>query len=236
MKLSTRYFLIALTFLILALILRYWLGPLSERLPSNYYNEAALSEVNKFRSSPAGEFQESTLNTLRVDQVITNFGQVAIIEGALHIYYTSGAVNFEVTSLYGIDRKTLLNMPDYGEVNRSGQYLFPTHVEKIGYPIWDPMYVGQRQATFDHTENLDGLQVFVLIFIGSAMDETAGYSYLADVPEHYSVQTDGKGTIWVEPISGIVVDYEDSGDSYFVDPANGVRISTFGQKNTPQKQ
>jgi hypothetical protein len=229
MKPISKYFLIALAFLALAVLLRYWIAPLSERLPADYYNEAALSEVNKFRDAPAGEWQENTLNTQRVDQVITNSGQAAIIVGALHVYYTSGAVNFEVTSLYGVDRRTRLNLTGYGSVNRTGQYLFPPHVQPIEYPIWDPMFVGLRQASFDHVENMDGLQVYVFTFSGTGMDETAGYSYLPDVPEHYLAHTDGEGTIWVEPLSGIVVDYADSGVSYFVDPVSGVRIADFNQ-------
>jgi hypothetical protein len=169
------------------------------------------------------------LNTLRVDQTITNSGQTAIIEGALHVYYASGAVNFEVTSLYGVDRRTRLNLTSYGGVNRTGQYLFPAHVYPIEYPIWDPMFVGLRLASFDHIENIDGLQVYVFTFSGAGMDETAGYSYLPDVPEHYLVQTDGEGTIWVEPLSGIVVDYMDSGVSFFIDPLTGMRLTDFNQ-------
>jgi hypothetical protein len=237
MKAGSKYFLIALAFLVLAVLLRYWIAPLSERLPADYYNEAALSEVNKFRDSPAGEWQENTLNSLRVDQVITNSGQTAIIEGALHVYYMSGAVNFEVTSLYGVDRRTRLNLTGFGSVDRSGQYLFPPHVQPVEYPIWDPMYVGLRQAAFDHVENMAGLQVYVFTFSGVGMDETTGYSYLPDVPEHFLAHTDGEGTIWVEPLSGIVVDYADSGLSYFVDPASGVRIADFNlwtEKYTPE--
>jgi hypothetical protein len=229
MKSMSRSIFISLSFLVMAALLRYWLAPLFERLPTDYYNEAKLNEENKFRDSPAGEWQASTLNTLRVDQTITNSGQTAIIEGALHVYYLSGAVNFEVTGLYGVDRRTRLNLASYGSTNRSGQYLFPAHVQPIEYPIWDPMFVGLRQAAFDHVENIDGLQVYVFTFSGAGMDETAGYSYLPDVPEHYLVQTDGEGTLWVEPLTGIVVDYMDSGVSYFVEPATGLRVADFNQ-------
>jgi hypothetical protein len=237
MKSMSRRILIALAFLALAALLRFWIAPFSERLPANYANQASLTEEDKFRDSPTGEWQTSTLNTLRVDQIITNSGQTAIIEGALHVYFASGSVNFEVTSLYGVDRRTRLNLTGYGSVNRSGQYLFPPHVKQIEYPIWDPMFVGLRQATFERTDMIDGMKVYVFSFKGSGMDETTGYSYLPDVPEHFQAHTDGEGTIWVEPLSGIVVDYADSGLSYFVDPASGVRIADFNQwteKYTPE--
>jgi len=212
-----------------AVLLRFWIAPFSEHLPAHYANEAKLIEEDKFRDSPTGEWQVSTLNAQRVDQTITNSGQTAIIEGALHVYNVSGEVNFEVTSLYGVDRRTRLNLAGYGEVDRTGQYLFSPHVKRIEYPIWDPMFVGLRQATFERMEQIEGLQVYVFSFSASGMDESAGYSYLPDVPEHYLAHTDGEGTIWVEPLSGIVVDYMDNGISYFVIPSTGARLADFNQ-------
>jgi hypothetical protein len=221
--------LITLGFLALAALFRYWVAPSTERLPADYSNSTSLSEQDKFRDSPTSEWQASTLNTQRVDQTITISGKTAIIEGSLHVYFATGAVNFENTNLYGVDRSTRLNLAGYGDVNRTGHYLFPTHVQPVGYAIWDPLFIGLRQATFDHVENIDGLQTYVFTFIGSGMDETAGYSALPDVPEHYLAHTDGQGTIWVEPLSGIVVDYMDSGVSYFVDPSTNERVADFNQ-------
>jgi hypothetical protein len=231
MKSMRTHIFIALAFLILAALLRYWIAPALELLPADYTNATALSEENKFRDSPTGAWQASALNTQRVDQTIKTSDQTAIIEGALHVYYATGAVNFEVTSLYGVDRRTRLNLASYGSVDRTGQYLFPPHVQPIEYLIWDPFFVGMRQAVFDHVENIDGMQVYVFTFSGAGMDETTGYSYLPDVPEHYLVHTDGEGTIWVEPLSGFVADYMDSGVSYFVDPATGTRLADFNQWN-----
>jgi hypothetical protein len=221
----------ALAFLFLAALLRLWIAPFFENLPADFASEAKLTEENKFRDSPDGEWQVNTLNVHRVDQAITNHGQVAIIEGAFHVYYTSGDVNFEVINLYGVDRRTRLNLPGYGDVNRTGQYLFPPHVKRVQYSIWDPMFVGLRQAVFERTEKIDGLQAYVFSFSATGMDESAGYSYLPIVPEQYLARTDGKGTIWVEPLSGIVVDYLDNGVSYFVIPSTGLRIADFNQLN-----
>ena len=231
MKTMRNYILIALAFWGLAGLLRYWIAPVLEYLPVGYSNATTLSEQDNFRDSPTGEWVASTLITKRVDQVISNSGQVAIIEGGLHVYNPDGAVNFEATSLYGVDRRTRLNLAGYGSVNRTGQYLLPAHVQPHKYPIWDPFFVGLRQAAFDHVENIDGLQVYVFKFSGAGMDESAGYSYLADVPEHYLAHTDGQGTLWVEPLSGIVVDYMDSGMSYFFDPTTGTRLADFNKWN-----
>jgi hypothetical protein len=229
MKDMRKHLFIALAFLALAALLRFWIAPASAQLPADYANETRLSEENKFRASPTGAWQASTLDVQRTDQSIANSGQTAIIEGALHIYHASGQVNFETTNLYGVDRSTRLNLAGYGDVQRTGHYLFPPHVQPGEYAIWDPMFIGLRQATFARMEQLDGLEVYVFSFSAFGMDESAGYSYLPDVPERYLAHTDGQGVIWVEPLSGFVVDYQDNGVSYFVDPSTGARLADFNQ-------
>jgi hypothetical protein len=234
---KSKYIFTPLAFLSLAAMVHFWIAPLSERLPANYANETKLSDEVRFRDSPTGEWQASTQDVRRADQTISNSGQTALIEGSVLAYDASGEVNFEATSLYGVDRRTRLNLAGYGNVNRTGQYLFPPHVQRIEYEIWDPIFIGLRQATFERIEQIEGLQVYVFSFSASGMDESTGYSYLPDVPERYLAHTDGEGTIWVEPLSGIVVDYEDSGLSYYVDPASGDQIADFNQwteKYTPE--
>jgi hypothetical protein len=131
MKTRMVYLFIALAFLVLAALLRFWIAPLAELLPVRYTNEVNLSEETQFRDSPTGEWLASALNTRRVDQTISTSRGTSIIEGGVHIYSTSGAVNFESTSLYGVDRRTRLNLAGYGSVSRTGQYLFPPHVSEL---------------------------------------------------------------------------------------------------------
>ncbi len=165
--------------------------------------------------------------TRRVDQTILSEPELSIIEGSLHVHLETGELIFENSGLYGVERSGRRNSPTYGDSMRSGQFLFPQHTQKISYEVWDPMFIGLRVAAFDRVESLAGLQVYVFNFTGSRMDETEGYSYLPNVPEQYRVNTDGQGSLWVEPLSGIVVDYSDSGISYFIDPQSGTRLADF---------
>jgi hypothetical protein len=136
-------------------------------------------------------------------------------------------VIFETTGLYGVSRFTRQNVLGYGDVERTGQFLFPPNVQPTTYTYWDPMFIGPCVATFDHAETQDGLPVYVFRFSATGLDETAGYSYLPDVPERYAAHTDGQGTLWIEPVSGVVVDYAEQGMSYFADPTTGERIADF---------
>jgi hypothetical protein len=91
------------------------------------------------------------------------------------------------------------------------------------------MFIGPRPAVYHHTEKIDGLSVDVYHFSATHLDETAGYSYLQEVPETYLAHTDGQGVLWIEPLSGIVVDYQDQGVSYFMNPETGERVADFNQ-------
>jgi hypothetical protein len=206
-------------------LLRYWVSPLVSDLPGDYANEGHYAAESRFRNSPTGEWEHITLIARRVDQTIARSGGIAMVQGDLHWYAESGAVIFENAGLYGVDRRTRANVRGYGDVDRTGQFLFPLHVQPTTYAYWDPNFIGPRVATFDHADMVDGLPVYVFRFTATALDETAGYSYLPDVPERYRAHTDGQGTLWIEPISGIVVDYEEQGVSYFVDRVTGKRVA-----------
>ncbi len=132
---------------------------------------------------------------------------------------------FEVQNLYRVDRATRANAAGLGNADRNGQYFFPPHTEQRTYGLWDPFYTGPRVATYHHTEQLDGLTVYVFNFIAEDLDETAGYVSLPDVPEKYRASTDGRGKIWVEPLTGIAVDFEEAGTSYFIESATGRRVA-----------
>jgi hypothetical protein len=220
-------FIAAVFFFGMAGAVYFWIGPLSDMLPTQYSSDLRLQERVQFRSSVDSAWQTNTMTVRRVDQTISRRGNVSMIQGDLHIYYESGGINFESAGLYGVDRRTRQNLPGYGDFSRSGQFLLPSHVQPSPFTIWDPMFIGPRQASFVESSVIDGLPVLVFQFTAAGLDETAGYANLADVPEKYLAHTDGKGKLWIEPVSGIVVDYEDSGVSYFVNPTNMERIADF---------
>lgn len=227
------HILIGLGLITLAGLLHFTLAHLLTPLPADYANETQYACEDEFRDSPTGEWQSSHLIIRRVDQTLSVSGGVSIIQGDMHVTFASGEVVFEGSGLYGVDRRTRQNLPGYGDVDRTGQFLFPLHLQRTTYEYWDPYYIGSLTATFDHAENLDGLEVYVFHYAGAGMDETAGYSALLDVPERYDAHTDGQGTLWIEPVSGAVVDYEEQeGVSYFVDRASGERIADFHEWST----
>jgi hypothetical protein len=226
-----RYLTIALGLILLAVLLALWIAPQLGQLPANYAIEMVYLGSEKFRQSASEDWQTIVHTLRRAEVTLTNLGRTAIVQGNLHVIGASGEVIFEVSGLYGVDRRTRANVPRYGDTERNGQYLFPPHVEPGACTLWDLMFIGPRSVTFDHAERLNGLRVYVFNFTATALDETEGYSYLPDVPERYLARTDGQGRLWVEAVSGVVVDYEEQGESYFVDQTTGESVAKFIEWN-----
>lgn len=231
MKPLRKALIIALVFWAAAAVLRFWGAPLLELLPANYANETRYTQENQFRDSPDGDWEFSQLVVWRTDHALVVKDGVLLIDGALHIYFESGALNFETSGLYAVERNTRQNFPGLGDDQRDGQYFFPSPVAQTSYTLWDPFYIGPQSVSFDHTETLGGLRVYVFTFAVKDLNETDGYSYLMNVPEQYLAHSNAKGTIWVEPLSGIVVDYADQGVSSFIDPASQELIADFNTWN-----
>jgi hypothetical protein len=224
-----RFVIFGLVLLALAALQYFWLHHFFERLPTDYVSEtryAAKSRSHQTPTSPAEEY-ESVIR--RRDQTLSAGPDHVIIQGDIHWVTPSGVEMFEILNLYGVDRLTRKNLPGYGNEKRFGQFLFPPHTLKQKYDGWDPLYGGPRIATYDHEEKVEGLPVFVFNFVVDGIDETAGYSSLPDVPEKYQATTYGKGRIWVEPGSGVVVDYEETGVAYFVVPKTGEHIGEISE-------
>jgi hypothetical protein len=79
-------------------------------------------------------------------------------------------------------------------------------------------------VTFDHVDQLRGIKVYVFNSLADGIDETAGFESLPDVPDKYHALSYGRGRFWIEPLSGIVVDYQDEGTSFFIGTKTGERV------------
>lgn len=215
----------ALILITLAGLLHLLFDTLLSPLSSDYNNETRYSAETRFRESPTAGWIASPLIARRVDQTLTISGKTSIIQGEIHWTTEDGTPTYETITIYGVDRRTRMNLPGYGDTERTGQFLFPQHVQPTTYHLWDPYYLGPRTATFRNVEEVEGLTVYIFDFIAENTDDTNGFTFLPDVPERYSVHSDGQGTLWIEPVSGIVVDLADKGVSYFVDVNTGQRVA-----------
>jgi hypothetical protein len=212
---------------LLAAVTRFWIAPQWERLPADYAMEMSYDARCRYRDTPDGAWQKFDLIARRVDQTLIASADDVIVQGDMHWTNAAGEVTYESAGIYGVDRRTHRNLSAYGNVGRAGQFLFPPRVQRTTYRLWDPFYTGPRTATFVEATTLGGMPVYVFNCQAKDIDDTAGYVFLADVPERYHAYSAGSGKMWVEPVSGVVLDFEDVGNSYFAQLKTGKRVAAF---------
>jgi hypothetical protein len=186
-------------------------------LPAGYSTQIYFAAHTHFRESLIAPWAASEMRPRRVDQTVSATPKVSLVQSSVQWTTPAGEVNYESAGLYGVNRETRTNVGDYGNRKRTGQFLFPIHTQPQKYELWDPYYTGPRQCLFIREEMKAGLKVFLFTCDAEDIEDTAGYTALPDVPEVFDANSDGSGYVWVEPISGVIVDFLDYGKSYFVD-------------------
>jgi hypothetical protein len=215
----------ALLLVTLAGLVRFVIVEKWQMLPADHEHTLEYTAESQIRERIDGQMSVSAVSTRQVAQTLTVTGDVAIIQNNLYWYTQTGELIFQSSGLYGVDRVTRMNLPGYGDASRSGQFLFPPGILQEPFTFWDAMFIGPRQAEYAGVQVLDGLKLYQFNFTGTDMDETVGYSGLPDVPERYRVRTNGEGTLWIEPVTGILVNYEESGVSTYVDPVSNKNMT-----------
>lgn len=223
--LSNCLVLIGAAFCVAAVLQSAWIAPLLNRMPGDGSDEARSSVKIRSRDTPDGPWSEGSVVGRRVDRTLLRSANHVVIEGHLYWSTEDGTPIFHNTGIYGVDRHTRANLPGYGDTERFGQYLFPRHTGRRDYRLWDPVFAGPRAASFERDDSAGGLPVRVFRFTAANLDETAGFVHRPDVPERFEARTDGSGRLWVEPTSGIVIDLEERGSSFLVEPKTGERVA-----------
>lgn len=204
-----------------------WLAPLLNRLPESGAEEWRFSVNARSRDTPDGPWSDISVVARRVDQTLLHSADHLVIEGDLYWATGDGTPLFQNTGIYGVDRRTRANIPGYGNVERSGQYRFPLHTGRGDFRLWDPIFSGPRSVSFERDDSIGGLAVHVFRFTAIDIDETPGFIHLPDVRERFEARTDGEGRLWIEPTSGVVVDHEERGSTFFAEPRTGDRVAEF---------
>ncbi|MBP7842438.1 CHASE domain-containing protein [Candidatus Woesebacteria bacterium] len=126
---------------------------------------------------------------------------------------------FSVKRLYEVDKISQEHSKG-GDRDRDG-YLFAPRNLKKGQPFtyWHVNYDGPAHMEFVKEENINGLVVYRYesSYPGVVIDQTQDLAHLPGVPEERGVRLDPKLTLWIEPVSGWMVHYQDQTTAYYYD-------------------
>jgi len=225
-KLQKIFLGIGIVLLILIPVWRFMIVPELEKMPSDYSLDLKFIEFSTDFDENGEPLPKHLVSSTRKDEVIEAEGNFLIIDTLLDIHELDGSLIFENRGKYRVDRETKQNSGEIDGVTRTGHFAFPLHVEKTTYEIWNPHYGDKGVATYKKEDTVRGLATYVFDFVASKINENEGYSFIEGVPEQYDALTDGRDTIWVEPVTGIVVKREEKGESDLYSK-DGEKISSF---------
>lgn len=230
------------TFLILALctllaipIWLLWISPYLTRLPTDFYYEANTLSLDNFYNRQFKKFEgEHISKTLFSYRVIANDNNYLIIKNIFTVRSLSDKPIFAATRLYNIDPYNL-NHVVTASSQRTGYLFGPRFENKKDFIYWHVNYNAPATMKYDNTEKINGLTVYHYVAHYEA-DQTENLRHLPDVPNKYGIRTFIKLELWLEPISGWLVKYEDHATAYYYDRLTGKLAypwNEFSNRYTP---
>jgi hypothetical protein len=199
--------------------------PQLEKLPGDYENTINYKRTSNTNHQIGGEWiGEQLVKGVTTEKTIEINGNVQIIEGKYIAQGLNNEVIWEVSNKYGINRKNRETVSGYGQYSKNSYYHFPTKLKKQSYVIWFSQYLYPVELKFKNIDNVKGLEAYHFEANNFIFDDSQGFEWLDLVPEEYKTLADGTVNVWVEPITGIILDYKGGGVAYYADKQTDEKV------------
>jgi hypothetical protein len=224
-KIQKIYLLFFVLFLAAIPAWRYFAVPELLKLPGDYEREFDLIGTEKPNYEVGGNSEESLIYTgIKNTKWASSGDNVVAAELFFKAETISGDPLFEIAETYNVDAKTRQII---SEDNRLIYLIPPTHLDNKSYTILDPTNLIDIDFDFERVESVNGLAVYYFKGNNLGQDSTDGYTFLELVPEVYNSIDDIFNELWIEPVSGTIVNFKQSGESNYFDKLTNKRIHTF---------
>lgn len=214
------YFIITGSFLIAVPIWLVVIAPYLKKLPSNFYYTADIFSFDNFYNSKLKRFegQKISKTIFRYDTIARN-KKMQTIRVIFDVKGLNDAPIFFVSRLYYIDPFNYQHV-SFADVKRNGYLFAPRYVGKKDFYYWHVNYNAPAKLKFVDKAEINGLTVYHYRANYSA-DQSENLSHLPGVPQKRGIKVDVNLNLWIEPISGWLVKYQDNTLAYYYDRQTG---------------
>ena len=160
--------------------------------------------------------------------VVDKKDEILIVKQSFDVQTLSNKPIFSVSRLYGIDPKTGKHVPGYGDRDREGYLFAPKHLKKKPFVYWHVNYDTPANMNFESEEKMYGLTVYRYAADFTA-DQTTELDRLDGVPEKYGIILNVNLRLWIEPVTGSLISYEDHATAYYYDIETKERLSKWNE-------
>jgi len=209
----------------------YWgIVPKLTGLPSDFsYNAVVFSRDNFYLPEKSDFTGEQVSNTNYGYEVMEIQDGVLIIKNRFEVQEFNGKTIFKAERLYGINPRTHQHVYGYGDQDREGYLFAPPHLRKgQDFVYWHVNYDRPAKMVFQGEEMISGLNVYRYETDYQADQTEELQAFLRD-QEKTGINVDINLQLWVEPVTGRMIKYEDRATAYFYNTSSGERTHPWNK-------
>jgi len=231
-KKSNRKIIIILGFTMLLFVPIWFLvvAPELTKLSADFNHKAMVLSQDNFYDPEKQAFSgETASNTEHSFHVIGEQNGVLLIENIFKVQKSDGEEIFSVKRAYGINPKTREHVSGYGDRDREGYLFAPPNLKRgQNFTYWHINYNMPAYMKFQGEETIGGLTVYRYKTEYHA-DQTIELDDLVRPLGNEGIDLDIDLQLWVEPVTGRKIKYEDKTTAYFYNLTSGERISPWNK-------
>lgn len=214
------YLVLGCIFLLFIPFWVYGVFPLIAALPANFYQKINLVHTEDSRFEIGGKWSGKTISLASVEEksINTEF-EKSKIETKFNVESLKGEPLFVLKQNFAVNRRTFHNFAEGVDTKGEAYLFFPRNVKKQVYHWWPDSFGEPFDVSFVDVQKVGNLTTYHFRGERSNINDSEGYSFLPLVPEKYLALSRAVLDVYVEPFTGMIVDYQDSGTSYYADNA-----------------
>lgn len=218
--------------LILIIFLPFWLFVISPRLlklPVDFSSSANMihTENDRFNIGSAWVGKTIALSSSNI-KTFEASGNKSILQTRFRVESLVGETLFELNQTFTVDRQTRHDLPRENDKFGTSYILFPLGINQKPINFWSIEMGSPTLLKYVDSKLIQQLNTLHFHVDNYVIDDTSGYDFLPLVPEKYNVLSNVSVDIYVEPITGIIIDRQDTGISYYTDK-NGNHLWDIAQ-------
>ncbi|HLB42346.1 MAG TPA: ABC transporter substrate binding protein [Gammaproteobacteria bacterium] len=223
------YFTLAFIFIIFIPIWVISVGPQLKKIPKNFTYSADIFSLNNLYDEHLKKFEGDRISkTVFKYRVISEIENYLVVEVTFNVRRLNDTPIFSVTRLYYIDPYNGKHVA-INDLKRRDGYLFgPRNADKSDYYYWHINYDAPALLKFVKSEKINGLTVYKY-YSHYVADQTENLGYLQGIPDKRGIKTNINLYLWIEPISGWLIQYQDNTFAYYYDRITGKYIAPWNK-------
>lgn len=179
-------------------------------------------------------------NTRFAYDLVSKVGDIWIIQNTFDVRSLDGTPIVSLSRQYGIDSQSQAHVPMYGDKLREGYLFAPPGISPgESYKYWHINYDAPAVMEFVQESYREGLLVYEYVgsYADQEIDQTSVLGHLPGVPETRGVRLEPTIRMWIEPETGMMIDYEDNTVAYYYDRETNENIAPWNAfQNTISEQ